>query len=320
MDVLFISSGNKDKGLSSIVKSQGESLRKSKINVAYYSITDKGYYGYFKHILLLRKFLKLHKFDILHAHYGLCGIVSFFAKRQEKLIVSFMGDDLIGSPDSFGKYTAISKILSCVNVFFARRFYDFNIVKSQQLSDIIGKSKRVSIIPNGVNFTDFKPLSSDMCREKLGLEKNKKYILFASNPDRIEKNYKLAKEAVSLIMKFDTELLTVHNVNRETLNLFYNAADVLLLTSHHEGSPNVIKEAMACNCPIVSVNVGDVKEVIKNVDGCFIALKDASDIAEKLTFALEFMSRTNGRQQINNLEDKVIAEKIKFIYNKILNH
>jgi teichuronic acid biosynthesis glycosyltransferase TuaC len=83
----------------------------------------------------------------------------------------------------------------------------------------------------------------------------------------------------------------------------------------HEGSPNVIKEAMACNCPIVSTDVGDVKEVIGETEGCFISSFEAKDIATKLQLAINF-GRTKGRQNISKLESHKIAKEIEKIYQQ----
>ena len=98
---------------------------------------------------------------------------------------------------------------------------------------------------------------------------------------------------------------------------YYNAADVLLLTSLSEGSPNIIKEAMACNCPIVSTDVGDVKENIYNTEGCFISSYDPSDIANKIQKASNYgKSRTNGRENITHLNNNIVAKQILNIYNE----
>ena len=113
-------------------------------------------------------------------------------------------------------------------------------------------------------------------------------IIFVSDPGRVEKNFRLAEEAIRMVNNPEIELYTVHNKNQTELVNFYNAADLLVLPSYHEGSPNVIKEAMACNCPIVSTDVGDVKWVIGETEGCYIASFEPENFAEKVKLALEF--------------------------------
>jgi len=106
---------------------------------------------------------------------------------------------------------------------------------------------------------------------------------------------------------------------QEEVNLFYNAADVLLLTSFHEGSPNVIKEAMACNCPIVSTDVGDVRDIIENTEGCYITTFQPEDIADKIKRALEYGQRTKGRENIKHLDINTVAQRIIKVYKTVLN-
>jgi teichuronic acid biosynthesis glycosyltransferase TuaC len=93
---------------------------------------------------------------------------------------------------------------------------------------------------------------------------------------------------------------------------------VVLLTSLWEGSPNVIKEAMACNTPIVSTDVGDVKEIIGKTEGCFITSFDPEDVSDKIKKALEFGKRTTGREDIKHLESGVVAKRIIAIYKNVL--
>jgi glycosyltransferase involved in cell wall biosynthesis len=133
---------------------------------------------------------------------------------------------------------------------------------------------------------------------------DKKLIIFISNPNRPEKNFNLAREAVKMMNKSDVELMPVYNVPNEEICYYLNAADILLLTSKWEGSVNVIKEAMACNSPIVVTDVGDVCWVIGNTQGCFISTFEPEDVADKTKLALQFskkMGRTKGRERIIEL-------------------
>ncbi len=104
------------------------------------------------------------------------------------------------------------------------------------------------------------------------------------------------------------------------MHIYLNATDVLLLTSKWEGSPNVIKEAMACNCPIVSTNVGDVKWLLDGVEGCFITTNDPRDVADKINKALNFKSKTKGRDKLFRLgfDSEHIAKKIIKVYEELI--
>jgi len=114
------------------------------------------------------------------------------------------------------------------------------------------------------------------------------------------------------------ELIELENRSREEVNLLLNACNLLLLTSFSEGSPQIIKEAMACNCPVVATDVGDIREVIKGTDGCYITSFDPEDVAEKIKLALQFKGRTNGRKKIQHFDNDLIAEKVYNVYEQIV--
>lgn len=325
MKVLFLSSGNSFNNISPIIYSQGESLKECGIELEYFTINEKGFIGYIKHIFYLKKFLrkKNYKYDIIHAHYGLCGIISLLAKRKEKLVVSFMGDDLIGSINSKEKYSLLSKLISKINYLLAKYFYNYSIVKSEVLANKLKNCKNFDIIPNGVNLNKFYPINKNEARKELNLPENEIIIIFVSNPQRKEKNYNLAKKSIELV-KEKILLIPVFNKSQDILNLYYNSCDVVLLTSYHEGSPNVIKEAMACNTPIVATNVGDIKWIFGDTEGCYITSFDPNDVAQKIDKAIEFAKlkcKTNGRERIIKLglDEQTIAKKIIHVYNKVLN-
>ena len=158
---------------------------------------------------------------------------------------------------------------------------------------------------------------------KLVFNQLNKYLLFVSDPAAQRENFKLFNEAFKLINRSDIKILTPFLINHSDLMLYYNLADVMVFTSTAEGSPNVIKEAMACNCPIVSTDVGDVKWVFGNTGGCFITTFDPQDVAEKIKLALLFsekFGRTNGSERIIelSLDSETVAKKIIDIYEQVL--
>ncbi len=135
----------------------------------------------------------------------------------------------------------------------------------------------------------------------------------------LKKTSPLAQKAFdNLSVKENIKLKTVYDIDYSLVPDYISAADVVLLTSHFEGSPNIIKEAMACNCPIVSTDVGDVREVIGNTEGCYISSFDPNDVADKLTKALNFANKTTGRENTKHLDDKVIAQKLIDIYESVI--
>lgn len=307
MNILFVSSGNSATGVTPIVKKQGKSLQAIGHNVDFYAIKGKGVCGYMKSIRPLRKIIYKHNYDIIHAHYSLSGIACFLTFTVKPEVVSLMGSDVKGN-----------RIMRMIIKAFARFFWSITIVKSDDMKKSLSY-KQAHVIPNGVDLDSFYPMEKSIALAHLAWDPEKKHILFPANPQREVKNFALAKKVFEIINRQDCELHWLTNVPNEDVVYHYNAANVIILTSKWEGSPNVIKEAMACNCPIVSTDVGDVKRIIGNTEGCYLTSFEVEDVAEKLKLALDFGKKTNGRDHIKYLDEKIIAEKIIAIYKSILN-
>ena len=310
MRVLFISSSLPSKEPSPIIANQAKSLKEAGADINLFLIRSKGLKGYLKEVFILHKYLQQNKFDIYHAHYGLSAIVATLAGAKP-LVVSLMGSDV---KEEGWQQWLIKR--------FSKRRWVTTIAKSQELADIVG-SDYCKVIPNGVDMALFKPMPQQECREKLNLEQNKTYVLFAANPARPEKNFTLAKSAFDALNLEPYELLYLQNVPHGEIPTWMNAANVVILTSLWEGSPNVIKEALACNRPIVSTNVGDVAWLCESVEGCFISDMNESDFRDNLLSAIAFSElhlKTRGRQRIKQLKLDATqqAQKIIGVYNSVL--
>jgi glycosyltransferase involved in cell wall biosynthesis len=317
MKVLFVCSGNSYFGIAPFIKSQGESLRNNGINIDYFPIKGKGFMGYFKNILKLKKYLQSNKYDLIHVHYCLSGWVAKLASPATPLIISFMGSDIYGGINKKGKIK-LSGYLTILSSFLLQFFVKKVIIKSKRLEKPIYLKRKINIIPNGVDLKKFYPMNKLKCRKYLRLPFHDKIILFLGNPNNPIKNFELLKKAFNLLNGEGLKLIYPYPVKPDSVVKYLNAADVLVLTSFHEGSPNVIKEAMACNCPIVSTDVGDVKEVIGHTPGCYLTSFDAADCAEKIKLALDFRKKTDGRKKVRHLEINKIAKKIINLYGECL--
>lgn len=310
MKILFVCSGNSAFGISPITKNQGDSINNSDVVVSYFPIIGKGVFNYLKNIFLLKKHVSINKYDIIHAHYSSSAFVAALANTKP-LVVSLMGSDVQGS--------CLSKL---VIKFFYKLSWNKIIVKSNRMHNCLG-FKNISVVPNGVNLNVFYSMDKRECQKQLGWDYDKKHILFAANPSRPEKNFRLAKQAFSMLNNRNIVLHFLNNVSPEQMPLWINSADVVMLVSLWEGSPNVIKEAMACNRPIVSTDVGDVSWLLDGMDGCHITSFDPENIAKSLKQSLRFSENkglTKGREKIIELglDSKTSAKRIISLYKLVL--
>lgn len=293
----------KDTGaLSPVLLAQASSLEAQGAEILHFTVKKGGFIGYLDAWIKLRRLRKNGDFDLVHAHYYATGVMAALSGVRP-LIVSLMGSEIYG-----GRFTrGLVK-------FFSRHIWNCVIVKSASMADVIGRSPRVKVIPNGVDMQLFRPLDRAECRLRTGFDKSLKYILFISDPRRKEKNHKLAIEAVRLLSDDNIRLETLYGIDHQMMPVYMSAADLLILTSLHEGSPNVIKEAMACNLPIVATPVGDVPDLLRDTDGCFIASFNVSDFSKKIKAALDYGRKTNGREKIRHLSDEIIARELINLY------
>ena len=308
MKVLFVSSGNSKTRISPIVKNQGESLRKKGIEIEYFTIIGKGIKDYLQNILILRKYLKNNEIDIIHAHYYLSAYITTISSIffSIPIVTSLMGGN------------RHRRLIRKITYLLYRFVWVATIVKSDRMR-ITLNLHHAYVIPNGINFNLFSNVNMNNAIKITNFNPEKINILWISDPNRFEKNFVLAQKATDLL-KLNIPNIVLHIINdvqHKEIPYYMHIADVLLLTSLWEGSPNAIKEAMASNLSIVSTDVGDIKELIRGTEGCYITSFDYIDVSEKLHNAIKFGKRTKGKVKVTHLDETLIANRIIEVYHNV---
>jgi teichuronic acid biosynthesis glycosyltransferase TuaC len=246
------------------------------------------------------------RYDLIHAFYGHCGLLARLQLRYP-IIVTFLGSDLL----SRTRDAAIGKVVA--------RLADSIIVMSEEMKQI-AKRDDAYVIPFGVNLGLFTSHPVEDVRRELGLALDEKLVLFPWNPARPVKRFDLVQEAIRIVQqRYDrVHLVTVFDKPHETVAKYMSACNVMVLASNYEGSPVALREAMACNLPIVSVDAGDVRQIIENTEGCYLCKREPSDIAEKLGLALERGSRTDGVRIVRQADAAWGADQVVRVYNFVL--
>ena len=209
----------------------------------------------------------LDSYDVVHAHYGLSGLPALFRWRTP-LVVTLHGSDVL-----VGKLEPLISRCVC-------RFADAVIVVAKHIARVVPGH----LIPCGVDFEVFKPHDQAKARARLQFPRDRKLVLFPFDPAKGVKRHDLAKAAVDRLALngHDVGLLVVSGINNTEMPLYYSAADVMILCSDSEGSPTSVKEALACNLPVVSTDVGDVREIMRGIPGTFICSQTVEALADGL--------------------------------------
>lgn len=298
---------------------QAEFLRRAGVVVDVFHFKgDKKFGNYLAARRRLQKHIHDRHYTVAHAQWGQSAALAVLPKRLP-LVITFRGNDLEGIVGKNGKITFLGLVQRNVSKLMAR-LADEVIVVSESLGRHLAR-KDFHVIPSGLDMEMFRPMPQAEARAFLNLPKDKRLILFAASTiENPRKRYSLAKEAVERLAKrFDAELVVANNVPHFSVPYFMNACDALLLTSVHEGSPNVVKEALACNLPVVSVNVGDVAERAGRVDGCVVCPDSTVEaIAAGLEKVLSERRRIDGTAAIRDLNEEVIARRVIEVYKKAM--
>lgn len=301
---MYPSAGNPSSGV--FVEDQVESLRKIGVEVEVFMVEgQKNRLNYATGVPQLWNHLLLNKYDLLHAHYVFSGVVAR-AQWRHPVVLTHHGYEVFTSWEA--------NLCRRVTPWF-----DQVLVMSQEMKDRLGYPK-AQVIPCGVDLERFRPLPREQARTALGLPQEKKLVLWAGDPQRREKRIDLVQAATALMREEDplVELVLLSGKPHDDVPMYMNACDVLLLVSNAEGSPMVVKEALACNLPIVSTPVGDVPSLIGETTGCYICTQEPGDIAEKAKLVLNELKRICGRGAVKHLSLDSTARRVLGVYEEVL--
>lgn len=308
MKVLILSSGNRGV-MSPFVNEQAIAIQMKGIEVSNFMVQGKGYKGYLSNLSKLNYKISLFKPDLLHAHYGLTALLANL-QRKVPVISTFHGSDIW----VYKKNRILSQVAHLLSAH--------SIVVDPRMVGKLVFPEKTTVIPCGVDLEIFKPIIDQTIFEKVDLPNNKVNILFSSKFEYFEKNYPLAKKVIDILGE-GFNLVELRGYSRMQVSYLLNVCNIALMTSISEASPQFIKEAMSCNCPIVSTNVGDVFELISKTEGCFVSSFDPYDIANKVKLALDYRKYnkfTKGRDRIVELglSSREIAGRVIDVYHNVL--
>jgi glycosyltransferase involved in cell wall biosynthesis len=258
---------------------------------------------YLRFVPTVRRELRRGEYDLVHANYGL---TAPYAVTQLRLptVLTLWGSDVVGLDGLVTRLCA--------------PWADAITVRSAEMRDLLGRDAHV--VPSGVDMERFRPIDRDQARERVGWDRDGVHVLFPYSPGYERKRYPLAERVVGRATDrtgLDVRLRTISGVSHDEVPYYVNAADALLLTSRHEGSPNTVKEAMACNVPVVSTDVGDVRERLADVSPSAVCA-DEDGLVDGLTAVLEAGGRSNGRERVREVGWDRIGDRILDIYREVL--
>lgn len=299
---------------AAFIMEQVDALRSLGHDVQYVTAKKGGIGGYVELYRNLRKAVREIQPDIVHAHYGICGLIANL-QRQVPVVVTYPGSDI--NDKRIRPISVIAMRLSKYNLFMSKR----QIAKVQRYA----KPEKTEIVRYGILSDLFVEQDKAKARKAMGLDADKKYVLFSSKFTRLGKDPQLAMDAIARLNDWndgnDVILLELTGgYTKEEMVSLMNAVDAAIVTSKSEGSPQFTKEVMACGCPIVSVDVGDVAEQVEGLDGCCIAkTREPEELAELLKKAIAF-GKTKGHQHIKDmrLDNVQVAERLIEIYGNII--
>ncbi|HYC95462.1 MAG TPA: glycosyltransferase [Sphingomicrobium sp.] len=304
---------------SHFIKRQADFLQAAGVDVdVFHFQAQKNVARYVKAWLAVRRKLRSNRYDLIHAQFGQSGLMAL--PRRIPYVVTLRGSDILGTvSDRSGKYTFAGRINQRISRMVAAKANGVILVSEHMQGHLPGLNG-FKVIPSGIDFDLFRIIPRDEARRQLGLPLDERLVLFVGNPQQARKRYPLAKAAVDLLnQRLPVRLVVGWGVPHGDIPIYMAACDALVFTSMQEGSPNVVKEALACNLPVVSVAVGDVEQRIGGVEGCELCRDESPEmIAAALERILLSGKRVEGRKAVEHLSETAITQQVIAVYRSAL--
>src|SRR5262249_26849161 len=261
----------------------------------------------------LRHKLRQERYDLIHAQFGQSGLLAL--PKRMPLVVTFRGDDILGVRRPGRRPALYGRLLRRLSRLVATRA-DAVIVVADHMRHHVPAPTPVYVTPSGPDFDLLARLPQTEARRRLGLPEGEQLILFACDPADIRKRCDLAIRAVKILNeRLSAWLIVAWGEPPAEIPVYMSACDVFVFTSSQEGSPNVVKEALACDLPVVSVAVGDVRQRLQGVEGCEVCVDERPEtIAAALERALRRGGRIRGREAVQCLDERLLTKKVIDIY------
>lgn len=293
------------------IKEQIESLNRlgAENEVFFINSREEGKGAYLRSLWKLRSYLKQNRYDIIHCHHSFSAVIFLLTGKwfKTRRLLSYQSD-----PRNEGGMMLFRLLYI---------FFDRIILKNKPKHN---KKPKIVHLPNGVNTSFFMPMDKKQCKEKLGLDKSKRYILFMDSYNRrpCKRIDRYSRTLAILREKYDyknLEPLVLTNTARSLIPAYINASDLHLLTSDFEGSPNSVKECMACNVPVVSTPVGNVSDMLRDIEGSFVAGSFNPDELAELSDKSLKSGNVNSRDTlvIKGLDINAVAVRLLGLYSLI---
>lgn len=318
--VLFLVPGVAEGHSMVFARRQAATLMEQGLRVEVFDLRSRTSPGIvFQEFLRFRRVVRAFRPQVIHAHYGtVTAMFAAMGSGKTPLVITYRGSDLNRVKTARGPRAAAGRLLSQVAALRAARI----VCVSRQLKNLLWwRRGRVTVLPSGVDPEAFRPEPERNFRGELGWRDEDRVVLFNAGQDARNKRLDLAEHAVEEARRWAPSVrleVLDGTVAPARVPAMMNAADCLLVTSDAEGSPTVVQEALATNLPVVSVDVGDIRERLEGVACSRVVRRDPHALGRALTEVLNPPRRSDGRRKASEFSSRRIAQELVRLYREVV--